>query len=106
MTSELPSHSSRVRAAVIDDLPDVSVIAGGNLQELRTVLRGATAHINDVLAAHGDVVVDRYSLPAALRCPASTRRSPLRGRLATRPDRWASVPPNGFYRPGKPRTRR
>lgn len=77
MSSELPSQWSRVRAAVVDDLPEVSAIAGGAVQELRLALRDATAPLTDVLAGRGEVVVDRYSLPAALRCPASSRRSPF-----------------------------
>lgn len=77
MSPELPIHQERVRAAVLEDLPEASAISSEKIAELRESLKAGTAlalRDKDVI---GPIRVDRHAFPRARRCPASAVGDPF-----------------------------
>ncbi len=77
MPSELPAHLDAVREAVLGDLPAEPAVSSREVAELRTVLTRRLSSIEAVSCSALEFHIDRYVLPAALRCPASSERDPF-----------------------------
>lgn len=73
-TPELTSQHAAVRAAVLDGLPDEPLVSHASLGRIRGELRKRVEPFATGLAEGVEVHVDRYSLRAALVCPASAER--------------------------------
>ncbi|MHB8465983.1 MAG: hypothetical protein ACYDH6_09255 [Acidimicrobiales bacterium] len=71
MTTELAAHSTAVRDAVLEGLPDEPLVSHASLGRIRGELK---KRVEPFAAAPGEIYVDRHVLAKALICPASAAR--------------------------------
>lgn len=74
MPSELPVHLGAVREAILGGLPDEPMVSSRQLAGLRHELKERLSAIAGIQSSGEELHVDRYVLPSALRCPASSER--------------------------------
>ena len=91
MSSDLPVHQERVRAAVLDDLPDGPAISSTEIARLRESLKAGTAAALRSKDIADSIRVNRHALPRALRCPASAIGDPFEW-TATFANRTLGIP--------------
>lgn len=77
MHSELAHHQERVRAALLDGLPEGPAVSSDQIIVLRAAMREGTETALRNAGAVADVRVDRQVLPRLLRCPASAIGDPF-----------------------------
>jgi hypothetical protein len=107
-TSDLPARQAAVRDAILGALPDEPSVSSTQLSEIRSQLN---ERLRPLVAgrAPDSVHIDRYRLPDALDCPASSERegfewaAPLAARSLAVPAlrmmvRSGEVDPLGFVR--------
>lgn len=73
-TLEMSAHQAAVLDAVLGGLPDEPAVSAQELTQLRVRLNGALRSLVEARPDVGEMHLDRYSLPAALRGPPRTER--------------------------------
>jgi hypothetical protein len=91
MSSDLPVHQERVRAAVLDDLPEGPDVSSEQIAQLREALKAGTVSALQAKDIVAPIRVDRHVLPRALRCPASAIGDPFEW-TATFANRTLGIP--------------